>query len=211
MLGTCLWTHTTKRVSLVFHGDELLLAGTHQIVTEVLAELSRDLELAGKTKDGYNFGVDASYVESMLEEFIMSALKSALTLRWERRETDEKEMVASEQRVYRQLVGLALCNGESFIKPWTCERHGREKHQINPAIPPWKPWNHDTAADDTESGSCEKSSSELSVDVWRLRLWAGDADRFSVSGTASGLRSKLGRYPNHSVEQKTIDDRIQQW
>ena len=145
----------------------------------------------------------------------MSALKSSPTLRWERRET-----VANEQRVYRQLVGqllwidrtdLALCDGESFIKPWTCEPHGREKHQINPAIPPWKPWNHDTAADDTQSGSCEKSSSELSVDVWRLRLWAGDADRFSVSGTASRLRGKLGWYPDHRVEQKTIDDRTQQW
>ena len=123
----------------------------------------------------------------------MSALKSALTLRWERRETDEKEMVASEQRV----------DGESYIKPWTCERHGREKkNQINPAIPPWTSWNHDSAADDTESGSCEKSSSELNVDVWRLRLWAGDADRFSVSGTASWLRGKLGWYPITAPSRK---------
>ena len=45
MLDTCLWTHTTKRVSLVLHVDDLLLAGTHQIITEVLAELSRNLEL----------------------------------------------------------------------------------------------------------------------------------------------------------------------
>ena len=37
-----------KRVSLVFHVDDLLLAGTHQIITEVLAELSRDLELKSK-------------------------------------------------------------------------------------------------------------------------------------------------------------------
>ena len=36
------------------------------------------------------------------------------------------------------------------MKPCTCERHGHEKHQINPAIPPWKPWNHDSAADDTQ-------------------------------------------------------------
>ena len=35
----------TKRVSLVFHVDDLLLAGTHQIISEVLAELRRDLEL----------------------------------------------------------------------------------------------------------------------------------------------------------------------
>ena len=45
MLDTCLWTHTTKRVSLVFHVDDMLLAGTYQIISEVLAELRRDLEL----------------------------------------------------------------------------------------------------------------------------------------------------------------------
>ena len=97
MLDTCLWTHMTKRVSLVFHVDDLLLAGTHQIISEVLAELRRDLELKSsevttkpkrylgrtlvKTKKVYNFGVDASYLESMLEEFNMSALKSSPRLR----------------------------------------------------------------------------------------------------------------------------------
>ena len=45
MLDTCLKTHTTKRVSLVFHVDDLLLDGTHQIIGEVLAELSRNMEL----------------------------------------------------------------------------------------------------------------------------------------------------------------------
>ena len=43
-----------------------------------------------RTREGYNFEVDAAYVEDMLEEFNMSALKSTPTLRWERRETDEK-------------------------------------------------------------------------------------------------------------------------
>ena len=113
MLHTCLWTQTTKRVSLVFHVDDLLLAGMHQIIKEILTELIRDLELKSsevttkqtrylgrtlvKTEEWYNFGVDASYVESMLEEFNMSALNSSPTLRWEHRETDEKEMPASEQ------------------------------------------------------------------------------------------------------------------
>ena len=45
---TC-WTlacgHTTKQVSLVFHVDDLLSAGTHQIIKGSLTELSRDLEL----------------------------------------------------------------------------------------------------------------------------------------------------------------------
>ena len=35
----------------------------------------------------------------------MPALKSSPTLRWDRPETDGKEMLAIEQRVYRQLVG----------------------------------------------------------------------------------------------------------
>ena len=124
MLDTCLWTHTTKRVSLVLIVENLLLAGKHQIIKEILTELSRDLEVKSsevptkpkrylgrtlvKTKEGYNFGVDASYVEIMLEEFDMSALKSSPTLRSERRKKDEKEMPASEQRVHRQLVGRLL-------------------------------------------------------------------------------------------------------
>ena len=73
--------------------DDLLLAGTHQIITEVLTELSRDLEFKSsafdgktnappatnpvQTKEEYNFGVGASYVESMLEELNMSALQSS--------------------------------------------------------------------------------------------------------------------------------------
>ena len=66
----------------------------------------------------------------MLEEFNMSALKSSPTLRWERRETDEKEMPASEQRVYLTACWKivvdgssrpALRDGESLIKPWTCK------------------------------------------------------------------------------------------
>ena len=124
MNDTCLWTHTTKRVSLVFHVDDLLLAETHQIITETLTELSRDLELRSskvttkptrylgatlvKTKEEYNVGVDAAYVENMLEEFCMSALKSSPTLRWERRETDEEAMLTRKQRVWHQLVGHLL-------------------------------------------------------------------------------------------------------
>ena len=46
--------------------------------------------------------------KSMLEEFNMSGLKSSPTLRWERRENDEKEMPASEQGVCRQFVGNLL-------------------------------------------------------------------------------------------------------
>ena len=52
--------------------------------------------------------VDASYVESMLEAFNKSALKSSPTLRWGRWEEDEKAMPASDQRVYRQLLRKLL-------------------------------------------------------------------------------------------------------
>ena len=62
--------HTTKRVSLVFHVDGLLLAGTHQIISEVLAELSRDLELTSSEGDdktnalpGTNPGEDSRGVQ----------------------------------------------------------------------------------------------------------------------------------------------------
>ena len=59
--------------------------------------------------EGCNFGVDAACVERILEEFNMSAQKkSSPTLRWERREKDEKEMPASEQEVYQQLVGKTI-------------------------------------------------------------------------------------------------------
>ena len=47
-----------------------------------------------------------------------------------------------------------------------------------------EPWNHDSTADDTQSGSCEKSSCGLSVDRMETQPGLGDADRFSVSGTA---------------------------
>ena len=102
--GTCwirAWTHTEKRVTLAFHVDDLLLAGTRQAITEVIAELSRDLEMKSnevttkptrylgrtlvRTKEEYNIGVDVPYADSMLEEFNMSALTSSPTPRWERR------------------------------------------------------------------------------------------------------------------------------
>ena len=41
LLDTCLWTHPSKRVSLVFHVDDSLFAGTCHTVTEILSELKR--------------------------------------------------------------------------------------------------------------------------------------------------------------------------
>ena len=52
----------------------------------------------------------------MLGEFNMSALTRTPTLRWERRGTGEKDMLASEQRVYRQLVGKLLPSGPKVLQ-----------------------------------------------------------------------------------------------
>ena len=153
MLDTCVCTHPTKRVSLVFHVDDLLLARTRQMVTEILSELRGDLELKSSevttkpTLPGTNpcknkgrvltLESEASCVQDMLEEFNMSALESTLALRWDCRETDEVGPPANEQKVYRHLVGKLLrIGGKGFIKFWSGERHGREKHQVNPVIPP---------------------------------------------------------------------------
>ena len=124
----------------------------HKNVSEVLAELttrSGNQEQRGVDKtntlhgtnpcrdreEGYNFGVDVSHAEIMLEEHNMSALKSSHTLRWDRCETDEQEPPANEQTsvstagwkiaVDRQ-SGSALCDGKSLIKPGTCERYAHE-------------------------------------------------------------------------------------
>ena len=141
----------------------------------------------------YNFGVDASYVESMLEDFNMSSLKSSPTLKWERRETDEKKMPASEPRVRRQLVGkllwidrvdLRCAMGESLIKPWTCERHRHEKYQVNSAIPPWNRGIM-TVRPTTLNQEAVKRAPVGSVLAYGDSDWAGDADRLSVSGVAS--------------------------
>ena len=84
----------------------------------------------------------------------MSALKSSPTLRWERRETDEQDMLASEQRVYRQLVGKLLWIDLADLrcameKASSSVGRASDTDMRNPAIPPWKPCNHDSAADDT--------------------------------------------------------------
>ena len=138
-----------------------------KVISELLTELSPDLQLKSsevttkptrylgrtlvKTKDGYNIGVDAACAESTLEEFNMSALKNSPTLRWEHRETDEKEMPASERGVYRQLAGKLLRIDRADLR-------------------------------------C--AMVEASLKSWTD--WAGDADRLSVSGSASWVKDKLG-------------------
>ena len=101
--------------------------------------------------------------------------------------------------------GHSLCDGKGLIKPWTCKRHRHEKCQVNFTIPPWKPWNPDSAADDAQPGSCERASVG-SVLTYGDSDWAGDADRLSVSGIASWLRGKLGWFPiiASSRKQSTI-------
>ena len=193
--GTVIWKLQKSLYGLrsVFHVGDLMLTGTRENISEVVAELRRDLEIKSndvttkptrylgrtlvKTEEEYNFGVVASYVENMLEEFNKTALKSSQTLRWERRETGEQELPASQQKVYRQLVGKWLCIDRVDLRcamGKASSSLGRasdtDMRNVKSAIPPWKPWNHDSAADETQPGSCEKSSCGLSVDVPRLRL-----------------------------------------
>ena len=87
-------------------------------------------------------------MESLLEEFNMSALQSSPTLRWERREKDEKEKLASEQRVYRQLVGkllwidradLRCAMGKASSSLGRASDTNMRNIKISAAIPPWTP------------------------------------------------------------------------
>ena len=98
------------------------------MISEVLAELSRDLELKSSevtTKQTRHLGrtlvkTAEEVVESMLGLFNMSALRSSPTLKWERRETDEKEMLASADNLLENCCGLT---------EWTCVVRWRKRHQ----------------------------------------------------------------------------------
>ena len=126
---------------------------------------------------------------------------------------DEKEVPASEQRVYRQFVGkllwidraeLALCDGKGLIKPGRAIDTDMRNVKSNLRYLRGNPWNHDSVADDNlEAVKRAPVSSKLTRgDSDR----AGDADRFSVCGTASWLRGKLGWSPitASSGKQSTI-------
>ena len=150
----------------------------------------------------------------MLEEFNKTALKSSQTLRWERREIDEQELPASEQRVYRQLVGkwlwidrvdlhcamgkalssLGLASDTDMRNVKSVLRNLRG----NPGIMTVRPTKLNLEA--------VKRAPMGSVLTYGNSDWAGDADRFSVSGTASRLHGKLGWYPiiASSRKQSTI-------
>ena len=138
ILDTCLWTHPTKRISLVFHVDALLLAGTHQNISEILAELKRDLELKSsevttkptrgrtlvRTEEGYNFGVDTSYVENLLEEFNMTALKSSPNSGW----NAVRPMSKSCQRANKECTDSLL--GNCYGSTEWCAVRWEKPHQV---------------------------------------------------------------------------------
>ena len=76
-------------------------------------------------------------------------------------------MPACEQRVYRQLVGkllwidradLRCAMGKASSSLGHASDTDMKQHPVDPAIPPWKPWNHGSAAKDTQPGCCEESS-----------------------------------------------------
>ena len=146
--------------------------------------------------------------------FNKSALKSSPTLRWERREKDEKEMPASEQGVYRQLVGNLLwidradlrCAVEKALTSPARASNSDVRHiksilrylRGNPGIMTLRPTTLNLEA--------VKRALVGSVLTHGDSDWAGDAVRFSVSGNPSWLRGKLGWYPiaSSSRNQSTI-------
>ena len=141
----------------------------------------------------------------------MSALKSSPTLRWERRVSDEKEMPASEQRVYRQLVGKLFWIDRTALRcamGQASSSLGRasdtDKRHIK-SILRYLRGNHGimTVRPTTLNLEAVKRPPVGPVSTYGDPDWAGEADRFCVSGTASWLRSKLRWYPI-TAEQKTI-------
>ena len=56
-----------------------------------------------------------------------------------------------------------------------------------------------------------RGAREGSVMAYGDSDWAGDANRFSVSGTASWGARDTWLVPDHFVEQEAVDDRTQQW
>ena len=141
-----------------------------------------------------------------LEELNMSALKSSPTLRWERRVSDENEMPASEQRVYRQLVGKLFCIDRTAGEASSSlgRASDTDKRHIK-SILRYLRGNHGimTVQPTTLNLEAVQRAPVGSVLTYRASDERGYADQFSVSGTALRLRSKLRRYPI-TAEQKTI-------
>ena len=90
---------------------------------------------------------------------------------------------------------------ESLIKPWTCERHGHEEHQLDIAIPRGNPGIM-TLRPTTLNLEAANRAHVGSVLTYGDSDWAGHADRFRVRGTASWLRGKLGWYPITTSSRK---------
>ena len=140
----------------------------------------------------------------------MSAHKSSPTLRWERREANEKEMPANEQRVYRQLVGKSFWIDRADLR----RAMGKASSSFG-------------RASDVDVKSIKSILRYLrgNLEIMTVRLtslnqeavkraplssvltcgdsdWVGDADRFSVTGTASWVRGKLLWYPITASSKK---------
>ena len=123
----------------------------------------------------------------------MSALKSTPTLRWERREKDEKEMLASEESVYRQLLGKLLWIDRAELR---CAM-GKASSSLGRAsdadvrniqsILRYFRGNAGimTVGSTTLDLELAKRVPEGSVLTYGDSVLAADADRFTVSGTAS--------------------------
>ena len=146
--------------------DDLLSAGTHQIIKGILTELSRDLELKSSevtTKPTRYLGRTQSSTcpRSHCDGNVRQS---------------EKEMPAREESVYRQLVGKLLWIDRADLRcslGKTSSSLGRgsvaDMRNIKSILRHPRGNNHDSAAADTQSGSGEQSSCGLSVDALGLR------------------------------------------
>ena len=148
----------------------------------------------------------------MLEEFKKTALQSSQILRWERRETGKQELPASEQRVYRELVGklllidrvdlhCAMGKASSSLGRASDTDMRNVKSVLryllgNPGIMTVRPTTLNLEA--------VKRAPMGSVLTYGDSDWAGDADRFSVSGTASWLRRKQSTVALSSGEAELV-------
>ena len=175
--------------------DDLLSAGTHQIIKGILTELSRDLELKSSevtTKPTRYLGRTQSStcprshcdgnVRQMRRRYACTGTESLPTC-W---------------KMWIDRADLRCSMGKTSSS--LGRRSDTDKRNIKSILRHLRGNNHDSAADDTQSGSGEKSSCGLSVDALRLRQgWRRRPIQREWNCVAFARQTWL--VPDHRVEQ----------
>ena len=140
MLDSCLWTRTTTRESLVFHLDDLLLAGTHQIIHRSWIEPrpgAQKQRVDGKTDAllGTNLGKDEgreTASELMLRMWNAYCRSSTCPHSRAQQHCDgnavrqmRRRCLQANKKVYRQLVGklIWIDRADPALMRWCMPRH----------------------------------------------------------------------------------------